>query len=133
VSLDAEVFRYRLLADARELRALRTRLRAWLEEDGRAGQQDVDRTLLAVSEVCANAIEHGCRADGVSVVQVRVAAGPRSLAVEVTDRGRWRSRAADPGHRGRGLTMVGDLADRVDVIRAPSGTTVRLTITLDAD
>jgi anti-sigma regulatory factor (Ser/Thr protein kinase) len=131
ICMAASTFRYRLPADARTLRDARSHLRVWLEGHSNATAEDVDRTLLAVGEVCANAVEHAYHGEGAGIVQIRVVAGPTSLAVQVCDKGRWRPRPA-PGHRGRGLRLVRAVAERVDVLAEAGGTTVRLAIALGA-
>ena len=51
-------FRVEIPADPLVVRELRARLKAWLERRGLTEEQVAD-TVLAVSEACNNAIEHG--------------------------------------------------------------------------
>ncbi len=45
---------------------------------------------------------------------------------EVSDEGLWRPAPADPGWRGRGLMVMRQLADQIQLSRQRRGTTVRL-------
>jgi anti-sigma regulatory factor (Ser/Thr protein kinase) len=49
--------------------------------------------------------------------------------VEIRDRGRWQPPALQSSHRGRGLAMMGALADRVERASTSAGTTVTMTWT----
>src|SRR5688572_22068182 len=66
-----------------ELRAMRMRLRTVLSDDGRppgAGDDDLDRLLLAFEELVSNALRHGRLP-----VQVAVTDVPSGWLVEVSD------------------------------------------------
>ncbi|GAA5199354.1 hypothetical protein GCM10023322_74820 [Rugosimonospora acidiphila] len=88
---------------------------------------------LAVNEVASNAIEHG---DGMVSVTVRLA-GTR-VVVEVRDggpgipAGTTADRPEPDAERGRGLWLVGQLCDEVDVESDAGGTRVRLAMALPA-
>jgi serine/threonine-protein kinase RsbW len=114
----------RLPADPAALGPLRRRLAGWLEDLGVA-PAEADDVVLAVSEVCANAVEHGYAPGGEGHVEVEVVADGDRLTATVGDGGTWREEPA-PGDRGRGLAMVGALMDDVRVTRSPAGTTVVL-------
>jgi anti-sigma regulatory factor (Ser/Thr protein kinase) len=52
-----------------------------------------------------------------------------TVAVTVCDTGQWvadSSASLRTQRRGRGLTLIGGLADRVDTVRTPGGTRVTL-------
>ena len=76
-------FRVEIPADPRVVRELRARLKAWLERRGLTAEQ-VGDTVLAVSEACNNAIEHGYDGDF----------GMIRITLE--------HRAGRPSHHGRG-------------------------------
>lgn len=91
--------------------------------------------VLAVNEAVSNSIEHAYRDDPSGTVVLHadaVRGGDGALlgcstvrvTVRVTDRGAWREPAADPGHRGRGLSMIRACAEDVVVAAGPTGTTV---------
>jgi anti-sigma regulatory factor (Ser/Thr protein kinase) len=113
------------LAPARMYLADLLATRGWADE--------LDRVLLAASEGMSNAIEHGSRAGGSILVEVRLQA---ELAfVRVIDDGRPGAvvptgSPVDPpieSHRGRGLVIMKRLADHYEVRPGPTGgTEVRL-------
>jgi anti-sigma regulatory factor (Ser/Thr protein kinase) len=83
--------------------------------------------LLAVSEVAGNSIVHG---GGHGSLQMWTS--DRGVVCEICDRG-WireplagRTRPSVDGDRGRGLWMVNQLCDLVQIRSGPSGTTIRL-------
>ncbi|MDL5158646.1 SpoIIE family protein phosphatase [Actinomycetospora termitidis] len=117
-------------ADPAELAVLRRAVRAWAVP---AGLRDevVEDLQLALGEAATNAVEHayGTVPPSSSEVTVHVAARPDGgVAVRVTDRGAWRDIPRDPGHRGRGLSMIRALASDVVVDGGPGGTTVSFTV-----
>lgn len=97
-----------------------------------AGGPDlVEDIVLAVDEAVSNAVEHAYRGHHSGAVTLCARAGPgaTTVTVEVGDQGRWRPAPDDPGHRGRGLPMIGALAGHVELIRTATGTTVTMTWT----
>jgi serine/threonine-protein kinase RsbW len=109
------------LADA--VPELRRLTRTWSEGSGLDPDiaQDV---VLAISEAVTNVVEHAYpdRAGAVRLHLTRGECG--ELAVTVEDDGTWRPPPTDPGFRGRGLPLIGGLADRGWVTHSPTGTTV---------
>lgn len=107
-----------------ELAGLRERLRAWLEQNGVS--EDVERgVVLAVSEAAANAVEHGYRCDGTSIVTVTGRLAGSQLELSVHDEGGWRE---SPGStdRGRGLGIIRAIVDEMSVGRVAGATVVRM-------
>lgn len=103
--------------------AVRRKLGAWLTRMG-AGDDDVVDVQLAVMEAVENAVEHGYR-DAPGDVRVDAHLDRRGRAsFVITDRGRWRPPPTQPRHRGRGLAMMQDCMDDVEVERLESGTVV---------
>jgi len=89
----------------------------------------VERLTLATSEIINNAIVHG---GGSATVAVHTHRG--SVVVEVRDDGGGMT-AAPPPHApeptstsGRGLWLVRQLCDALDIDTSAAGTTVRLTM-----
>ncbi len=110
-----------------EMAAARGRLGDWLRHVvPDAGQRG--KILLCAGEAMANAIEHGSDRDPDRVVTVEAFAEPDTITVTVADTGGWAkdSPAGQAGHRGRGLTLIHGLADRVETARSSQGT--RITI-----
>jgi anti-sigma regulatory factor (Ser/Thr protein kinase) len=88
--------------------------------------------VLAVGEAVANAIEHGSGPGG--AIEVAVTVRPEWAAVRVVDEGRVGAavplvvpvRPSATDTRGRGLLLMLDVAERVEVDAAGSGTSVLL-------
>ena len=117
----AEV-RLELPADPHALAPLRARVGRWLELRGlQRHRQDV---LLALSEACNNAIEHGYR-DGDGVVRLVLAHEAGTLTITVADDGAWREPQQDTT-RGRGLLIMKALMHDVGVTHDDDGTRVVL-------
>ncbi|MBJ7452439.1 MAG: ATP-binding protein [Blastococcus sp.] len=101
---------------------LRWALRAFLDDVGRPSDER-DDLVLATCEATTNAIEHAQEPrEPFFDVTCRVVDG--QVVIVVTDHGRWRPPTAS-AHRGRGLAMMGLLADTT-VEPGPHGTTVTL-------
>jgi anti-sigma regulatory factor (Ser/Thr protein kinase) len=106
-------------------------VRRFVAEQARAvlDPDELSDLLLAVSEVAGNSIVHG---GGHGSLQMWTS--DRGVVCEICDRG-WireplagRTRPSVEGDRGRGLWMVNQLCDLVQIRSGPSGTTVRLHI-----
>src|SRR6185437_13441731 len=78
---------------------------------------------VACQEACANAVEHAY-APGDEAFEVDARLRGRTVEVTVRDRGRWREQR-DVG-RGRGLQIMRELMDDVEVRHDDDGTTVVL-------
>jgi signal transduction histidine kinase/serine phosphatase RsbU (regulator of sigma subunit)/CheY-like chemotaxis protein len=114
----------RIEPSATALAPMRRRLRRWLADAG-AGEELSGDLLLAAGEAAGNAIEHAVAPDPAMVaVSARVADG--AVVIEVRDYGSWREGPSAP-HRGHGLGIMDALADDLQVVREPEGTTVRIT------
>lgn len=91
--------------------------------------------LLAASEAAANACRHGRRAGGRSEIRVRCKLERKQVTIEVADEGEGfdssKIEAPDLPDRfasgGRGLYLMRELSDAVDITSTDKGTTVRLT------
>jgi anti-sigma regulatory factor (Ser/Thr protein kinase) len=112
-----------LTGDRAGLAGLRERLRAWLAAAG-AGDETVYEIVLACGEAAANAIEHGY-GFGPGPLGLRAALEGGTVRLALADRGRWR----DPHvtDRGRGLLVMRELMDTVEVAAGPAGTVVTMT------
>jgi serine phosphatase RsbU (regulator of sigma subunit)/CheY-like chemotaxis protein/anti-sigma regulatory factor (Ser/Thr protein kinase) len=115
-------------ADMAEVGPLRHRLGAWLKALGLADQVVVD-VLIGVGEAVTNAMEHGSQMDPTRRVSVEVFADQDVLLASVSDTGRWRYSPELPRspYRGRGLRLIGALAEDVVTVRAAEGTRVTMT------
>jgi serine/threonine-protein kinase RsbW len=107
------------------VRAFRRRVRAWLD-GGEIDEEIAESILLVVDEAVTNAVEHACPDWDCAV---RLVAGPRAcgggVSVLVSDNGVWQPRG-DPGFRGRGIDLIGRLAQRSSIEAGDEGTTVRM-------
>jgi anti-sigma regulatory factor (Ser/Thr protein kinase) len=104
------------------LARLRQALKRWLQAQGVEREVEIEITI-AVSEACANAIEH---AYGPSRGTFTVRAEQRAGCVEVNvrDQGRWQPPRGE--QRGRGLKIIEAAMDDVDVHADNAGTTVTM-------
>ena len=108
------------------LAPIRYLLRRWLLARGATEDEAFD-VIVASQEACANAIEHAYGpADAEFAVDASYADG--RITVTVTDRGHWR--APRGSNRGRGLPLMRELMDTVDVSHSERGTAITLVTTL---
>jgi anti-sigma regulatory factor (Ser/Thr protein kinase) len=113
-------------ATPRSLAPIRYLLRRWLLERG-AAQAEAFDVIVATQEACANVVEHAY-GPGPAEFDVEGRYADGTVTVTVADRGHWRP---PRGHnRGRGLPLMRELMERVDVSQTDRGTTVTLTRTL---
>ncbi|BBZ46069.1 ATP-binding protein [Mycobacterium parmense] len=106
----------------------RGQLRSWLNSIEVTEDRELD-ILLATGEAVTNAIEHGSGSEPRKTVSVEAFLRRETVAITVSDSGRWvgdSSASLRSRRRGRGLTLIGGLADRVDTVRTPKGTRVTL-------
>ena len=118
-----EHFKLELPPEPRQLSSMRSLLRRWLVHVN-AGDEDVSDSLSAVGEAAANAIEHA----GLSPRQVFTLEGRAdhgTVELTITDPGRWREWSEEG--RGRGVLLMRELMDSVDLVHTEEGTTVTLT------
>ncbi|SDP34972.1 Anti-sigma regulatory factor (Ser/Thr protein kinase) [Klenkia soli] len=117
-----------LPAVAASLVTVRRALGRWLSDAEVSA--DVGGALqVALGEACANAVDHAYPVGTEGPMQVRVErdADGRVTAV-VADQGYWRTPDVDPGDRGRGLLIMHQLLEDVEISRGPSGTTITLRV-----
>lgn len=117
------------VAAAERLTEIRHRLAAWLLGNGVAEITSAD-LVLVVNEACSNCVEHAYRGRDPGRMHVEAELRGTAVHVCVSDDGSWKTPAADPGTRGRGLLLMRAVSDRVDLDCTPSGTTVNMTFQL---
>jgi len=110
-------------AEPLEIRALRRRVRRWLEVRGME-KSACEAIVLGINEACNNAYEHGYRERG-GRIRIRLEHGEAKVTARVSDDGTWREPIMDPT-RGRGLMLMTGLADKADVKGGSNGTEVVL-------
>lgn len=120
--------RLRFPADPRSATVLRARLGLWLDEFG-ANDEEAFEISLACSEAFANAVRHA-REPTVDLVDIHASCENSLVTVIVRDYGTW---ATSPNvHGGRGLPLMHELVDSVQVSAKLDGTSVALQRKLDA-
>lgn len=110
----------RLPAEPKTLAQVRRLVRRWLIERG-AQERDVAEVTIAVSEACANAIEHAY-APGEASFELHAWGQNGEVTLSVRDAGRWRAPRGQ--HRGRGLSIIVAAMDDVQIDRREEGTEV---------
>ena len=115
------------------LRTARRTLTWWLDELG-ADPDDADALVYATGEAIANTVQHAYRgrpADAARPVRMRAWLSDSGEGlVEIADEGRWQPAPPGASDGGRGLLMMRELCDAVEISHPPAaatGTTVRLT------
>ena len=115
-----EELNLRLPTEPTVLTDVRRALRRWLRLHV-ADEQDSREIVLAVSEACANAVEHAYSPAPAHFELTARQIGDR-LEFVVRDEGAWREPRGD--HRGRGLKVVAAVMDELEMKPSDSGTEV---------
>jgi anti-sigma regulatory factor (Ser/Thr protein kinase)/putative methionine-R-sulfoxide reductase with GAF domain len=110
----------RLPAQPKTLAHVRRVLRRWLIHRG-ADEADVAEVTIAVSEACANAIEHAY-SPAPAAFKLDATGGDGEVTIAIRDEGRWR--APRGSGRGRGLSIMVAAMDDVQIDRTETGTQV---------
>lgn len=117
-----------LQAARAQIPVARDRLRHWLNTIAVVPTRELD-ILVATGEAVTNAIEHGSNDEPGRTVSVEAFLREQTVAITVSDTGQWvgdSSASLRSRRSGRGLTLIGGLADHVDTLRTPAGTRVTL-------
>jgi serine phosphatase RsbU (regulator of sigma subunit)/anti-sigma regulatory factor (Ser/Thr protein kinase) len=114
-------------SDPAMMRSMRIRVGTWLERRGVGADQRAD-VVLAITEACNNAIEHGYRGQG-GTIRLEIEHRVGRLAIRVEDDGTWREPRADPT-RGRGLVIMKSTMHRAEVVSTRRGTRVEMELRL---
>jgi anti-sigma regulatory factor (Ser/Thr protein kinase) len=118
-----ELLEVEVPAEPAHLATSRHLIRRWVEANG-GTDDDCAAFAIAVSEACANSIEHayGPRK---ATVELRAALVDGVATVTIRDHGEWQP-PRDSNRRGRGIPIMREFMDDVSVERAETGTTVNL-------
>jgi anti-sigma regulatory factor (Ser/Thr protein kinase) len=108
--------------DPGALSATRDTVRRWLVEAG-ADTAEMHDITMACNEACQNTIEHAYGL-GADLFDVLLECADAHVSITVRDHGRWRE-ATSPD-RGRGLQLMRELMDAVEVEAGEGGSTVAL-------
>jgi serine phosphatase RsbU (regulator of sigma subunit)/anti-sigma regulatory factor (Ser/Thr protein kinase) len=117
-----ELLNVEVRAEPRQLATVRHLIRRWVEANGGA-DDDCAAFAIAVSEACANSIEHAY-GPGDATIEVRAALVDGFATVTVRDQGEWRE--PQGGNRGRGIPIMREFMDDVSIDRTNTGTSVDL-------
>jgi anti-sigma regulatory factor (Ser/Thr protein kinase) len=104
------------------LTSTRDTVRRWLEESGADTIETHDITM-ACNEACQNAIEHGYEL-GADLFEVMLERTGGEIAITVRDHGGWKTTTSPD--RGRGMELMRELMDAVDVDGGELGSTIVL-------
>ena len=113
-------------AEARALAGIRQLLRRWLRAQG-ATEDETNDIAVACLEACTNAVEHAHR-PGHGSFEVDATCHAGRVRIIVRDDGQWRPPRGS--NRGRGVLMMRELMDLLDVQHTRDGTIVVLERTL---
>jgi anti-sigma regulatory factor (Ser/Thr protein kinase) len=116
-------FEVDLPAEPESVSIARHELKRWVRDTGQR-RDDMFAIELAVSEACANAVEHAYGAGSGHRFHLQAERCSGAVVVEVSDSGQWRPRRGSG--RGLGLQLIEELMDSVEVERTSTGTLVRL-------
>jgi anti-sigma regulatory factor (Ser/Thr protein kinase) len=105
------------------LASMRHALGNWLRA-GDAHEDEVYEVLVACGEACANAIGHAHPATSDQPFELRAVRSRSEVEITIRDTGRWRPPTDEP--IGRGMTLMRELMDDVDIRPKSSGTTVTM-------
>ena len=111
-----------LPAEPESLASMRRAVGRWLRTLG-AGDAETYEILVACGEACSNAVAHAYP-PGEASYQVSTRRLDSGIEVRVRDYGKWRPPRA--GSRGRGLDLMGQLVDDVEIDRGSAGTIVTI-------
>ena len=117
-----ELLNVEMPAEPGQLAIIRHLIRRWVEANG-GSDDDCAAFAIAISEACANAIEHAYGPED-ATIQVRAILANGMASVTIRDHGRWRKPRG--GTRGRGIPIMREFMDDVSIERAEGGTTVTL-------
>jgi serine phosphatase RsbU (regulator of sigma subunit)/FixJ family two-component response regulator/anti-sigma regulatory factor (Ser/Thr protein kinase) len=120
----SEVLDLTLPAEPHSVPTARLRLRSWLSEGGASAEEILDITIAA-NEACTNAVEHAYGPARGATFRLLAKRSQEALELRVSDAGAWRQPRGTG--RGRGIGVIGELMDELEIDRTPTGTTVAMT------
>src|SRR3954447_318861 len=109
-------------AQAEQLATVRHLIRRWVAAKG-GTDDDCAAFAIAVTEACANSVEHAYGPDD-EAIDLRAELTGGEATVTVRDHGAWREPRG--GNRGRGIPVMKEFMDDVEIQTGEQGTTVAL-------
>ena len=122
-SVEPERVELALAAEPESLAYMRRVLGRWLRVAG-ADDTETYEILVACGEAGANAVAHAYQAGEASSYLVEARRRDGAIELEIRDFGRWR--APRVGSQGRGLRLISELVDELEIDRTATGTVVRM-------
>jgi len=122
-SVDPERMELTLTAEPESLVYMRRAVGRWLRVAG-ANNAETYEMLVACGETCANAVAHAYQAGEASSYAIEGRRRDGAVELEVRDFGRWREPRGGP--EGRGLRLISQLVDKLEIDRTATGTAVRM-------
>ena len=118
-------FEQRFEAVPEQLWRIRAAVREWLNRNAIPREVQTD-LVLALSEACANAVEHAYdgRQPGDIEVEIERVVSADELVVRIRDSGRWRPLREATWERGRGMQIMRALVEDLEQQTGPTGTVV---------
>jgi serine phosphatase RsbU (regulator of sigma subunit)/anti-sigma regulatory factor (Ser/Thr protein kinase) len=113
---------FEIPAVAEQLATVRHLIRRWVMAN-EGTDDDCSAFAIAISEACANAIEHAY-GPGDATISIGAVLEDGVATVSVRDQGEWREPRGE--NRGRGIPVMGEFMDDVSIDTTESGTTVEL-------
>jgi anti-sigma regulatory factor (Ser/Thr protein kinase) len=123
-----EQLEYEVPASARELAGVRHLMRRWVAANG-GTDDDCAAVAVAVTEACANAVEHAYES-ATGTIQITAVRDGETATITIADQGAWREPRR--GNRGRGIPVMKEFVDEISIDRSEAGTTVEIRRTLGA-
>jgi anti-sigma regulatory factor (Ser/Thr protein kinase)/putative methionine-R-sulfoxide reductase with GAF domain len=117
-----EKLRVEVPANAGQLAPIRHLIRRWTASHG-GTDDDCAAFAIAVTEACANAVEHAYGPEDATIEIQAILEGDHAT-VNVGDRGAWREPRGE--NRGRGIPVMREFMDDVRIDHGEGGTTVSL-------
>lgn len=111
-----------LASEPEVVASIRRALRSWVVRWGATGRE-ADDLVYSASEAASNVVEHAYGPEG-GVLEMHATYDAGCVSVSIRDHGKWRA-PRDVG-QGRGLELIRNLVDEVDVIQKPDGTEIRM-------
>ena len=117
-----ELLEVEVPAEPAQLATARHLVRRWVEAN-QGTDDDCAAFAIAVSEACANSIEHAYGPKD-AMIDLRASLVEGTATVSIRDQGRWREPRG--GNRGRGIQIMREFMDDVSIDSDEQGTTVNL-------
>ena len=124
ISPPGEALDLELSPQPESLTSMRQAVGRWLRA-AEAGEDEIYEMLVASGEAWSNAVAHAHPATSDEPFRLRALRRGAEIEITVSDTGQWRPPAPET-RQGRGLALIGELMDDMEVYSGPEGTTVTM-------